>query len=302
MPFLTSFVFLATQSTPDPYKLPIGSPGTVQAAPGDLVSTKTGKKATVADVVEAAKGKTFVYLGENHATSAHQNLQASVITALAKSGRKVAVGLEMITRPKQDALDQWISGELDEEKFKETVDWKTQWGFDYTYYKPIFDTAKENKLPMIALNVPRDWVRKAGRGGLSSLPLSAKMQLPASMFLGNKQHKDVFLALIGGHPGADASMVDRMYQGQVLWDEGMADTALKFLALQPKDPANAFVVVAGVGHVMYGQGINYRVERRKGGKGITVSMLQSDEPVTVSKGIGDFVFVSRPEPKKPAAQ
>jgi hypothetical protein len=45
---------------------------------------------------------------------------------------------------------------------------------------------------------------------------------------------------------------------------------------------------------MYGRGINLRIQRRRGGDGLTLVMLQSDKPVEVSKGVGDFVFVSKP--------
>jgi uncharacterized iron-regulated protein len=87
---------------------------------------------------------------------------------------------------------------------------------------------------------------------------------------------------------------DNIYAAQVLWDEAMADTALKYLALWPKDPETVFVVISGSGHALYGQGINYRVNRRKGGKGITMVMEESPGTVTVSRGLADFVFVSPP--------
>jgi uncharacterized iron-regulated protein len=53
------------------------------------------------------------------------------------------------------------------------------------------------------------------------------------------------------------------------------------------------VVVAGSGHMMYGQGINYRITRKTGERTLNVMCLTSDGPREVSKGIGDFVFVSR---------
>lgn len=279
------------QNEVDPLKLDIGPKGTVTANLG-LTGLRSGKPATVADVVTTAKGKRFVYLGENHATAAHQNLHADVIRALADSGRQVVIGMEMITRPKQDALDDWVAGKLDEESFKTNVDWKNQWGFDYSFYKPIFDVAKERHLPVVALNVPREWVRAVGRGGYAALSTAARLQLPAELFLGNKDHREVFEALMGGHPMSGA-MGDNIYAAQVLWDEGMADTALKYLERYPA-PNQVMVILAGSGHVMYRQAINYRIARRHGGDGITVVMTQSDTPVEVSKGLGDFVYVTKP--------
>ncbi len=244
------------------------------------------------DVARAARGKKFVFLGESHATVPHQQMQASIIDALARSGRKVIVGLEMLQRPKQAVLDQWSRGGMSEPDLLQKVDWKTQWGYDFSFYRPIFDVAQKHAMPVLALNVPRDWVRTAGKGGLTSLPQEAKNQLPADMELSNLQHRSVFQALIGAHPGMSAAALDNMYFAQVLWDEGMADTIARHMQANRQDPTTVYVVVAGSGHVMYGQGINYRLHRRGLGDGLSVVMLTSKEPLRVSNGLADYVYVS----------
>jgi uncharacterized iron-regulated protein len=201
----------------------------------------------------------------------------------------------MYTRPKQDVLDHWAAGDLSEDEFLQQSEWKGQWGYDFSFYRPVFGAVKELHLPLVALNVPRDWVRAVGKNGFESLPTSARLQLPPKLGLDNRRHREVFDALMGGHSMTGTSM-DRMYEAQVLWDEAMADTAVKYLARVPAKPDGIFVVIAGAGHSMYGQGINYRVQRDHGGSGITMVMLQSDEPVRVSRGLADFVYVS---PKTP---
>jgi hypothetical protein len=52
------------------------------------------------------------------------------------------------------------------------------------------------------------------------------------------------------------------------------------------------VVVAGSGHMMYGQAINYRITRKTGERTLNVVCINSDGPRQVSKGIADFVSVS----------
>lgn len=272
-------------------RLPIGSKGEITAPLSQIVATASGRSATADDIAQAADGKRFVFLGENHATKPHQQLEADVVAALVKRGRKVIVGLEMYTRPKQDWLDQWSSGALSEEDFLEKSDWKGQWGFPYEFYRPVFQVAKENKLPMVALNVPRDWVRQVGRKGYVGLTNEARLQLPADLFLGNTQHKDVFNALMGGHP-MTGPQGDNIYAAQVLWDEGMADTAVKWLERTPADKQTVFVVIAGSGHVMYRQGINFRIKRRTKLDGVTVVMSQAKGESAVGKGIGDFVYIT----------
>ncbi|MEZ0326083.1 MAG: ChaN family lipoprotein [Fimbriimonas sp.] len=280
------------QAPASPYELPIGRPGTWLASPGRMTDLATYAPSTPDDVARAARGQRFVFLGESHATTPHQQMQAAIIDALARNGRKVIVGLEMLQRPKQPVLDQWLQGNLTEQDLLEKAEWKTQWGYDFSYYRPIFDVAQKHHIPILGLNVPRDWVRTAGRGGFASLPDEAKAQLPSDMPLTNQQHRTVFEALIGGHPNMSPTAFDNMYSAQVLWDEGMADTIARHMQANKPDSKTVYVVIAGSGHVMYRQGINYRLQRRGLGEGITVVMLSSSAPVRAANGIADYVYVS----------
>jgi len=290
-----AMIAMAQQAAVDPMRLDIGSRSEVHVQLNQLTQLKDGKAAIAADVAKASDGLNFVYLGENHATRPHQLLQAEIVRALADRGRRVVVGLEMYTRPKQDWLDQWSAGSLAEADFLEKSDWKSQWGFPFEFYKPVFDLAKERKLPMVALNVPRDWVRQVGRNGLKALTTEQRIQLPKEIYLGNKDHKRVFEALMGGHP-MTGPQGDNIYSAQVLWDEGMADTALKWMD-RYGDSNTVFVVIAGSGHVMYNQGINFRVNRHSKRRGVTVVMGQAKEASKVSRGLGDFVYITE-EAKK----
>lgn len=281
----------------DPLRLPIGRHGTAVVRESKIVDLRTVREAKLSDIVEAAKGCRFVYLGESHDNPGHHRFQAAVIEALAESGRDVIVGFEMFTRPVQDSLDPWTLGWWTREQFIERSDWKRQWGFPFELYEPIFDVVRRKRLPMVAMNVPRDWVRAVGRGGPEALTPEQKSQVP-ELFLGNAEHKMVFEALMGGHPMTGAQGAN-VYAAQVLWDEGMADTALKYLESHPTTSRTVFVVVAGVGHVMYGQGINYRIRRRSGYSGITVSMVEADLSAEVSRGIGDFAYAAKPPPRNP---
>lgn len=281
------------QSASDPNRLAIGRKGERTVAVGSLTSLANGREATAKDVAQAARGKRFVFLGENHATAPHQQMEADVIQALLDDGRQVIVGLEMYTRPKQDWLDQWSQGKLEEADFLAKSDWKGQWGFDYGFYRPVFETARKAHVPMIALNVPRDWVRAVGRGGYVALTTEQRLQLPPNLGDRNESHRRVFDALMGGHPMGGPTG-ENIYSAQVLWDQGMADTAIKVLERTPVSAKTVFVVIAGSGHVMYGQGINDRIARRKAGEGVTVVMTQSESAATVSNGLADFVYVTKP--------
>lgn len=280
---------------PNPNLLKIGRAGTVTLKAGEIRSTASGKIVNLETIAAAADGHRFVYLGELHDNPDHHKMQAAVIEALVKRGRNVVVGFEMFTRPVQENLNGWTLGWWNEEQFIEKSDWKKQWGFDFALYRPIFEATKKYKLPMVAMNVPRDWVRQVGRGGFDSLSADIKAQVPA-LDLTNNNHRSIFTALMGGHP-MTGPQGENIYAAQVLWDTGMADTAIKYLGNYPQSSNTVFVVIAGAGHVMYGQGINWRIWKRTGEIGITMTMVEGNEPETVSRGIGDFVYMAVP-PKR----
>lgn len=252
---------------------------------GRLVDTKTLRVCTPDDLAKAADGTRFVYLGEGHTNAEHHRMQAQIIEALVRRGRDVIVGFEMFTRPKQDDLNPWTLGWWSEDEFIRQSEWKTQWGYDYALYRPIFEAVKAHKLPMVALNVPRDWARTVGRKGLAGLSDDQRRQLPADINLGWKDHKAVFAAMIGGHPMTGPSG-DNMYAAQVLWDVGMADSALKYWDRCPRSSKSVLVVIAGAGHVMYGLGINGRIAQRTGDHGVTVTMVESEDKAIVAEGSG----------------
>lgn len=276
----------------DPLLLPINGAARITVAPDSLVNLRTSKKAVLDDIVRAARDSQYVLVGESHDNADHHKFQADVIRALSKSGRDVVVGFEMFTRPVQPKLYEWTLGKQSEAEFIERSDWKKQWGFDYEIYRPIFEAAKEFSLPLVALNVPRDWVRAVGRGGASALTAEQQAQVP-QLFLGNQQHREIFNSLMGGHAPTGGGS-ENIYAAQVLWDEGMADSAIKYMDAQIPSNKRVMVIVAGSGHVMYGQGISYRIRRRTQSKALDIVCIESDKPREISCGLADFVYIAQP--------
>lgn len=274
---------------PDPLRLRIGRSGEATVWPGQIRDLRNNSTATVADVARAAAGHRFVYLGESHDQLSHHKMQAAVIDALVAAGRDVIVGFEMLTRPVQDRLDGWTLGWWSEDEFLRQIDWQTQWGMDFALYRPVFEAVRRHRLPMVALNVPRAWVRTVGREGFGALGEEERAQVPEP-YLGNADHRAVFSALMGGHPTGGRG--ENIYAAQVLWDEAMADSALRYLDRFPRSRNTVMVMIVGSGHAMYGQGINWRVWRRTGELGLSLIMTTADRPITVSRGLGDFVFVA----------
>ena len=283
---IASFIAAAVEDV-DTLSLPIGKPGTATVGQGwyDLNSAKASN---VDEFAASCDGVRFVLVGESHDNPDHHKAQAAVISALVKRGRDVTVGFEMFTRDNQKSLAGWTLGKYSQEEFIEKSSWKTQWGFDFNLYKPIFDVVKENRLPMVALNLPREWVRRVGRNGLGALTDAEKKWAP-NIDTTNKDHRSIFSSMMGGH-GAISPATENTYAAMVAWDEGMATTAADWMSARTSSKA-VMVIVVGMGHTLYNQGINYRL-MKKGFDSRTAVCFESNSPRKVSNGLADFVFVS----------
>jgi uncharacterized iron-regulated protein len=277
---------LLLQAQVDPYLLDVHSSDTVQIGPG-YTDTGTGEPATPEEIAEAARGVQFVFLGEQHATPAHHFMQAAVIEALVEDGRDVLVGLEMFTYEDQPLLDSLTRG-FSREEFESFLDWEGTWGFPLDAYWPVFQAASEHDLPLVALNVRReDWTRKVARQGPESLTEDQKRLVP-NLGLENEAHRALFTALIGGHP-LEGEAGENMYAAQVLWDEAMAVFAER--AMRARSDDAVMVVICGIGHMMYGTGINYRLERNTGLETLSVAGIKAEPGREVSADLADYVFL-----------
>lgn len=237
-----------------------------------------------------------VYVGEMHdKVACHQaQLKALSILSDAKKG-KVGVGFEMLNSSLQSILDEFSSGSMEESVFLEKIDWKKEWGFDYSLYKPIFDFIRENKLYAVALNVPRKIVSKTARGGLNALSQEEKQFLPAKVKVNkNKAYVNYLKETFGGHgdnPMAKIMTFDNYMLSMAVWNESMAEKAASFLKSRP---GWGFLVVAGNGHVIYNAAIPWSLKRRvKGLKHLsfyTEDISMKDEYLKDKKPLADIIW------------
>ncbi|GBC92783.1 hypothetical protein HRbin15_01260 [bacterium HR15] len=291
------------QKEPSPYNLEIGDPARrvrcLRIRPGELVETRRGRKLTLKQLTQAVEPYAFLLIGEEHSEARHHQFQAAVIDALVQAGRSVIVGLEMFDRTKQHPLNLWTLNRLSEAEFIEQSDWQRQWGFDFALYRPIFEVVARHRLRLVALNLPRAMVRQVALKGWASLPESERMGI-AQLDLNQTDHRQLFNILMSGHPGTEHAgheghadpAHERFYEAQVLWDTGMADSALRYLERTVPSPRLIFVILAGNGHVMYDVGIALRLRQRTSWPVATIVCLPvSDEPIEIRASLADFVWL-----------
>ena len=239
-----------------------------------------GEPISFEEMVESLTKARVVYLGETHTLKRHHRFQHCVIKALYQENIPLAIGLEMLSFTSQRYLDTWIEGKIDKRKFLHLINWEKNWGNDFDLYEPIFDFAREKKIKLLALNAPRNLVKKVARKGLSGLTDEEKGMLPA-IAPSTDDHRRYLALSLKQHKTLRGETEQYAYEAQDVWDSTMAHYVVEYL--QSDEGKNKTVVVlAGSGHMVYGYGIPERVFQK----------LTYPYRVIVSTSSGDVEFQS----------
>ena len=82
---------------------------------------------------------------------------------------RLAIGVEFVQQPFQEVLDDFVQQRIDERDFLRRSEYFTRWGFDYRLYAPLLRFARNNAIPVVALNVPGEITSKVARDGVAAL-------------------------------------------------------------------------------------------------------------------------------------
>jgi aminopeptidase N len=233
-----------------------------------ITDTKTGEAIVPADLVTRLAGVRLLLIGEEHTNIEIHRVQARVIRALHDAGRRVFIGLEMYPYPWQPSLDEWTNGLLTEEGFLRLSHWYDNWGYHWNYYRDVFVFARDNHIPMFALNAPRDVVAAVRRKGFANLTPEEAAHIPKDIDTSNPDHMTFFKATFADATGGAmihaAGMSDDMWKAmlsaQATWDATMGFHAVQALK-QPGAADAIMVVLVGSGHVAYGLGIEHQARQ-----------------------------------------
>ena len=232
-------------------------------APKFLVSSPQKQSYDPQNVLQQLAAADVVYLGETHDDVNDHRAQLAIIQSLHRLNPNLAIAMEMFQRPYQSVLDRYLAGTITEAQLKELTEYDTRWGFPWEYYAPILRFAQAHQLPVIALNTPTEIIRKVSRSGLKSLTLADRRFIPPMSELraepgAYRDRMRLIYQEIHQSKG-NSSQFDRFFLAQILWDETMADRVTQLLRANPR---TNLVVLAGQGHIVYGDGIPNRVARR----------------------------------------
>ncbi len=258
---------------------------------GDIIHVATGEKITFAQLADSFGGARIIYVGEVHSNKESHELELQVLKEFYKrNGNNIAVGLEMFKKPHQDILDRWTRGEISEKELLYSTDWDYEWGYDYNHYKDIMDFTRNNKIPLVALNVTKDFGKKVRKLGIEGLSEEERKTLP-EVDTTDVYHRKYLNRILKshGHGNVDTSDIfEKFYQVQCVWEDVMSDSISKFLS-SPRGKGKNLLVFLGGGHIIYHFGVPKRVYRSNHLPYITIETYEmralkpdSDHPLFAS--------------------
>ena len=235
------------------------SPAVVFA--GGVITRMSNRQAvSFSQMMADVAGSDIILIAEEHINNKHHELQLDVIRSLWTKKIPLAIGLEMFQMDNQGQLDDWIEGKMTEESFKAV--YSRNWSYDWSLYRDIFIFARDNHIPMIALNIPKEIVFKVAQRGFASLTPEERKNLPLGVTcdLNNPQTeflKKTFQAVFK-HEG-NGKVFDYFCEAQGVRNSGMA---MNIVNAQKKHTDRKLVALAGTWHAVK-HGIPERFENIK---------------------------------------
>ena len=214
--------------------------------PVELHDLRNDRIVPLAELAPFLAQQRIILVGEHHTSTAHHQAQLAVIQALVASGRKVAVGMEMFRSDSQPDLDAWVAGQLTPSEFENV--YADNWNYPWNLYRPILEYARQNRLPVVGLNVPREITRRVAHVGFAGLSEKERRDLPFVTCDVDADYMAFIRQAYGAH-GHGQMNFTHFCEAQLVWDKSMAANALRFVT---NNPDYSIVMLTGSGHARKG--------------------------------------------------
>ena len=251
---------------------------------GTIISASSGKAVSFEEMMADLDSYQMIFVGEKHAIQSQHANELEVIKAVFKHNPSMIVGMEMFDRSYQPVLDLWSAGVLDEETFLRKVQWYANWRYNFALYEDILLFIKDNKIKMVALNIPSYIASRIRVGGIDNLLDDDKRYLPKEIDTQNTAYRDYVEKAFKEHHFKGHTRFDDFYMAQCVWDEVMAESVASNLGNKQ------IVVLAGNGHIQYKYGIPDRAFRRTGIPFRTVCQASVGDEIELS--MADYIWVT----------
>ncbi|MFO8090359.1 MAG: ChaN family lipoprotein [Desulfatiglandaceae bacterium] len=253
-----------------------------------ILDLASGEAVSFRDLIDRLESFDVIFVGEVHTHAEHHLIQVQILQSLIGVDPNLMIGVEFFQRDQQSLIDRYISGDIDEETFLEKSHWRKIWGYPYHLYRPLFLTARREGVPVIALNAPRNIVRKVAREGLSGLDEEERSMIPREMDLNNQAHRAYVREVYERHGHGNLKEFGFFYEAQTVWDETMAET----IAGAVREHEKKMIVFLGNGHIINKFGVPDRTRSRISSSCGTVMPYPLRKTITLEKGMADYVWLT----------
>ena len=273
--------------------------------PGKWVVPATGETVDLTTLAPRLANREVVLLGEVHDEVEHHIWQLQMVSALRALKKDIVIAFEAFPRRVQPVLDRWIAGKLTRKQFLEQTDWHKVWRFDPELYMPLFQYARLNRVPMVAMNVEHSLVRKVGQSGWSSVPLDERENVsePAAP---SSAYVDYLWDVFQKHPTTnrdenkssekqtrEAPAFESFVQSQTFWDRAMAEAIANEVS---RHPDRMVVAILGIGHVQEGWGVAHQLASlRIDGVASLLPWTVGSQCEALTTTVADAIFGIKPE-------
>ncbi len=199
------------------------------------------KVTSLEDILADLQQVQVIFVGEIHDQRGHHQAQLQIIQELHDAGVDLSIGLEMFRQDGQSDLDNWVEGLIDDADF--SAIFSQHWGW-WHMYRDIFIYARDNRIPLVGLNISREIVNQVAREGFDSLSSEQRKKLPLASCNVSPEYQDFIRRALGQH-GDHGTAFENFCAAQMLWDASMAKNLEGYLRVEP---GKAVVVLAGNGH------------------------------------------------------
>jgi len=198
-----------------------------------------------------------VFFGEFHGHSGIHLAQMQMFRALQQRNGDMTLSLEQFERDTQPLVDQYLNGEIGEKTLQEDG---RGWDNYEQSYRPLVEFAKDNGLPVLAANAPKQAVICVGKKGpeiLDEMPQPDRSWVADDLHVEEGAYMDKYKGFMGGSSThgkkqhgaqsdqetdaeADAkmakimeAMVLKSFSAQVTRDDTMAESIARHLQTNP---------------------------------------------------------------------
>lgn len=229
---------------------------------GRVWDAKQKRMASPEAVDSAAAKARYVLLGEKHDNPDHHVLQARILRAMIAQGRVPAVGFEMIESGRQQAVnDAMASRPGQPDALATAVSWGESGWPPFDEYRPVFATAVQAGLPIIAANLPAVQVRLLVKHGAGAMVPGKFASLGLDQPLPRELHLALAVEIREGHCGMlPERLIEPMVLAQRARDAAMAER------LVAGSGSSGAVLIAGGGHVRTDRGVPLYLARLQPGE------------------------------------